>query len=541
VSATIGARCWVVFGAVALLLLIAVSNIAGLTLAQLHQRGREMAIRSSMGASRTQVIATILREIVWIAAAGAGAGAILGMWGVSLAARAFPYLPRINELHFDWRALAFLVLASVVAAMLFGTVPALQSTRADLAPALAASSRSVSPGRRGWQRGLVIAQLAVTVVLLSSAGLLLRSYYNLSRVEIGFQTANTITFHVGATYTEDRTSLGSLQIRILDELRRMPGVESAGLTSFLPATNTTQRAQVQVEGLAETMQDATFTIGGRTISPGYLEALKVPLLAGEGCPAMRPFESNGANKTLVNRAFVEQYAGGKTILGRHTLYPLSTQANPPMNEIVGVVGDVREDSLAMPPAPFVYDCASAGSIPDPDYVVRAGGDARGLMQQVRRIVHEIDPKRAVFGVKNLDTLMDDALEQPRLNASFLVWFAVAAMLLAAVGLYSLMSLVITARTREMGVRIALGARGSQIVGLALASAGEMVGAGMVIGFVLTFGVERLIGSVLFGVGPVDVLTLAGAVVILTAVSVCAAFPPARRAGKIDPMTAIRAE
>jgi putative ABC transport system permease protein len=298
---------------------------------------------------------------------------------------------------------------------------------------------------------------------------------------------------------------------------------------------------VQLEGLANTEQSATLTIGGRTIGGGYLQALKVPLLAGEWCPALRPFESNGANKSLVNRQFLEQYAKGQNILGRHTRYPMSTQANPPMNEIVGVVGDVREDSLAATPAPYIYDCASAGSWPDPDYVVRTRGDASAIMRQVTQIVHGVDPSRAVFGMKMLNSLLDDALEQPRLNTRFLAGFAAMAMLLASVGLYSLISIVVTARTREIGVRIALGASSTEIIRMVFAGAGKMLAAGTLLGLALTLAAERVIKTVLFGVSPLDGPTLAAAVGVLCAVSSLAAWLPARRAAAIDPLDAIRAE
>jgi len=530
-----------VFGAVTLLMLLAVANIAGLTLAQLHQREREMAIRSALGASRRQLIGTVMREVLLIVAGAAVLGGTIAMWGVKLMTTAFADLPRAAELNFDWRALLSTTLVSFAAAAVSGAVPAIHATRADVTLLLAHSSRNVSAGRSRLQRSLVVAQLAMAVVLLASTGLLLRSYYNLSHVDAGFDTDNTITFHVGATGTEDRTVLGQLQIRILEELQRFPGVESAGLTSFLPATGATMRAQVRVEGLTNTELGAPLTVGGRTIGGGYLQALKVPLLAGEWCPPLRPFESNGANKSLVNRQFVEQYAKGQDILGRHTLYPMSTQANPPENEIVGVVGDVREDSLAATPAPYVYDCASAGSWPDADYVVRTRGDARAIMAEVPLIVHGFDPNRAVFGMRMLRGLLDDALEQPRLNARFLALFAVMAMLLASVGLYSLVSIVVTARTREIGVRLALGARSSEITRMVLAGAIRLLAGGVVLGVGLTLTTERAIKTMLFGVSPLDGLTIVSAVVLLSGVSSLAAALAARRAAGIDPLEAIRGE
>jgi putative ABC transport system permease protein len=530
-----------VFGAVGLLMLIAVANIAGLTLAQLYQREREMAIRSALGASRAQVIATVIREVLLIAAFGALLGGTLAMWGSSLLAAVLAEVPRMAELHFDWRAVLFTALVSLVAAVVFGAAPAMQSSTADLAPVLVQSSRSTTRGRRRLQRGLVVVQMAVAVVLLASAGLLLRSYYNLSHVDSGFDAVNTVTFHVGATGNEDRPLIGQLQMSVIEQLQRLPSVEWAGITGSLPATGASMRAQVQVEGLGNAGESTTLTVGGRTIGAGYLQALKVPLLAGEWCPPLRPFESNGANKSLVNRQFLEQYAKGQNILGRHTWYPMSTQPNPPLNEIVGVVGDVREDSLSAAPAPYIYDCASAGSWPDPDYVVRTRGDALAIMRQVRQIVHDVDPNRAVFGVKMLATVLDNALQQPRLNIRFLAVFAAMAMLLASVGLYSLTSIVVTARSREIGVRIAMGASSRQIMRMVFAGAGKMLAGGILLGLALTLVVERVIKTVLFGVGPLDVLTLAAAIAILCGVSFLAAFLPARRAAAIDPLDAMRAE
>jgi len=533
---------FLVFGAVALLLLIAVANISGLTLAQLHQREREMAIRSSVGASRGQVIGTVMREVLLIAAAGAASGAAISALLIKAMAKTFTDLPRMSELSFDWRALAFAVACSLAATVLFGAIPAIQSTRSDLAPLLAESSRSISGGRRRFQRGLVIAQLAFTVLLLASAGLLLRSYYNLSHVEYGFDTANAITFHVGAAWNENRPRIGRMQLSILSELERFPGVEAAGMTNFLPATGATLNYQIVLEGLAQTEEHGTYTVGERTVDAGYLKALRIPLLAGSWCPAAPPLDPDKSvpGKAMVNRRFVELYGKGQNVIGRHFTFAQNLVTTAP-DEIVGVVGDAREDGLAASASPYVYTCQAAGSWPDPEYVVRTRGDPRALMQQVRQIVHGIEPNRAVFGVKLLDAIVDEALEQPRLNTRFVAMFASAAMLLASVGLYSLISLVVTARTREIGVRIALGANRTQIMRLIFAGAAQLLVGGIVAGLALTLGAERLIKSVLFGVSPLDALTLAAAVCVLAAVSMLAAFLPARRAASIDPLEAMRIE
>ncbi len=212
-----------------------------------------------------------------------------------------------------------------------------------------------------------------------------------------------------------------------------------------------------------------------------------------------------------------------------------------MNVIVGIVDDVREDGIASSPAPFVYDCASAGSLLDPEYVVRTRGNPTALLRQIPQIIHGIDPTRAVFGLKMLDKLMDDALEQPRLNMRFLTIFASSAMLLASVGLYSLISMVVAARTREIGVRMALGAQPGRIAALVLADAGGLLLAGVLLGVIAALVTNRVLRSVLFGVSPLDPLTLTSAILVLVMVSTIAASVPARRAAAIDPLGAIRAE
>jgi putative ABC transport system permease protein len=448
----------------------------------------------------------------------------------------------MSELAFDWRALAFAVACSLAATVVFGAIPAIQSTRTDLAPLLAESSRSISGGRRRLQRGLVVAQLAFTVLLLSSAGLLLRSYYNLSHVDSGFDTGNAITFHVGAAWDENRPRLGRMQLNILSELERVPGVEAAGMTNFLPATGATLNYQIVVEGLAQTEENGAYTVGERTVSTGYLKALKIPLLAGDWCPAVKPLQSEEPPpaKAMVNRRFVEMYGKGQNLIGRHYRFGKSLSDAMP-DEIVGVVGNVREDGLAASASPYIYTCQPAGAWPDPEYVVRTKDDPRALMRQLRQIVHSIEPNRAVFGVKLLDSVVDEALEQPRLNTRFVAMFASAAMLLASVGLYSLISLIVTARTREIGVRIALGANRMQIMRLIFSGAARLLIAGTVVGLALTLGAERLIKSVLFGVSPLDAWSLAAAVAVLATVSMLAAFLPARRAASIDPLEAMRIE
>jgi predicted lysophospholipase L1 biosynthesis ABC-type transport system permease subunit len=238
---------------------------------------------------------------------------------------------------------------------------------------------------------------------------------------------------------------------------------------------------------------------------------------------------------MVNRRFVELYGNGQSMIGRH--WRTGPTATP--SEIAGIVGDVHEDGLMAPAAPYIYDCLRAGSWPDPEYVVRTRGDAQALARQIPAVVHSVEPGRAVFGVKMLDTVLDNALEQPRLNSRFLAAFAGIAMLLASVGLYSLISRMVAGRTREIGVRMALGANRTEIAALIFAGAGKLVLAGLAAGLLLALAGERFIRSMLFAVSPLDSATLTGTIAILAIVAALATLLPARKAASIDPVIAIR--
>jgi hypothetical protein len=280
------------------------------------------------------------------------------------------------------------------------------------------------------------------------------------------------------------------------------------------------------------------TVGERSITTGYLKALGAPMLAGQSCPDLDAV-SNGGPKALVNRRFADLYGKNQNLVGRH-IRGFEDPKGPP-TEIVGVAGNMREDALNSAPVPYVYVCIVPGGWPDPEYVVRTHGDPRGLLQEIQPLVHNIDPARAVFGVKTLEQVLDGTLDQPRLNTRMLALFALAAMALAAVGLYGLVSLVVTARTREIGVRMTLGAAPLQIMAQIAAGVAPLLGAGIAAGLVLTLLANRVLRSVLFGVSPTDAMTLAGAVLTLAIVSAVATLVPARRAAKIDPLEAIRSE
>jgi putative ABC transport system permease protein len=340
-----------VFGAVALLWIIAVANIAGLTLVQVHRRARELAIRAALGASRARVIGTMIREGLLIALIGGALGTALAAWLVMTLPAVLSSTPRITELVLDWRALGFATVTSLIAACAFSLVPAFTGTRPQVNRTISAGSRSVAGGRHHLQKALVVGQVALSVLLVGSATLLLRSYYNLTHVDTGFDASNTVTFHVGARWDEDRTRVGQLQQQLITNLEQLPHVQAAGFTNFLPATGATLRYQVRVDGLPGPNADGSMTIGARMITGGYLRAIRAPLVAGSWCPG--PTTNADAPRTvMVNQRFVDVHAPNQNLVGR-SLRLTQGRGSPLL--IAGVIANLAEDGHATSPVPYVYN------------------------------------------------------------------------------------------------------------------------------------------------------------------------------------------
>jgi putative ABC transport system permease protein len=524
-----------VFFAVIALWVIAIANIAGLTLVQVHRRTRELAIRTALGASRARVIGTLVREGVLVALIGGTAGALLAWWFVTMMRTALAQTPRVNELTLDWRSLAFAIATSFVAAILFSIIPALSATRSRVNQMIG-GSRGVIGGRHGLQKALVVAQVAVSVLLVGSATLLVRSYHNLTQIDTGFDASSVVTFHVGARWDEDRTRIGLMQMELLTKLEELPHVQAAGMTNFLPATGATLRYQIAVDGLTGPNQDGSMTIGVRTISGGYLRALKAPLLSGDWCPFRAP-GTKGPRTAMINRRFLDVYAPGEQLVGR-TFRQIGIPGAAAGIIITGVIGNLVEDGHATTVAPYVYFCETPGYWPDPEYVARTS-DPGTFATDLRRIVRELDASRAIFGVKPLQQVLDASLDQPRLDATMLGLFAMAAVTLAAIGLYSLFMLVVSERAREMAVRLAIGAAPAELIRLVMTGAGRLLAGGIIVGVGLTAAADRLLRGVLFGVSPLDATALAAAAGTLAAL--LAVVGPALKASRIAPVEALRGE
>lgn len=525
-----------VFASVGALWLIAVANMAGLTLVQVRRRARELAVRAALGASRGRAIAMVWREGLIIGALGATLGIAIAAALVRVMPKILTSTPRMNELALDWRALAFTSLTSFVATIIVSIIPAVVGTRRDLQQMMATGSRGVAGGRYRFQQGLVLAQVALSVVLVGSASLLLRSYYNLTVVDRGFDPNGVTTFHVAAAWTEDRYKVGLLQTQLLSALGELPHVQAAGMTNFLPAPGGSLRYSVRVAGLTGPNADGTMTVGSRTVTDGYLRAIRAPLAAGAFCPPIRMDDKS--RNVMVNQRFVDLHAPNQNVVGR--VLEMMQSGPAATYTIVGVLGTMSEDGPAVTPVPFVYVCSPPGWWPDPEYVVRTS-DTRALARDLRQIVNGIDPARAIFGVRPLREAVDGAFDQPKLDAAILSSFASAALALAGIGLYSLFMLVVADRTREIAVRLAIGASPGEMIRLVTGAAARLLAGGVVLGVLLTAGADRVLRGVLFGVTSFDAGALAASAAVIAAVAMAAVAVPAIRAARVAPTEALRGE
>ncbi len=536
-EATIGGvrkSLWILFGSVSLLLLIACTNVAALLLSRAAGRRQEIAVRFSLGASRVSVVAQLLTEALILSLAGALFGLAVAA-GASAIFRALAKdLPRIEEIGLDWRIVGYTLLCSVAAALACGILPAIRSTRRDLAGSLAQAGRAQVGGRNPVQFVLIGVQVALAVTLLAGAGLLLRSLQELGHVSPGFDPSRVLTFHISTSWAETNDFKGSAQRleRLLDALRSLPGVEAAASSLFLPGVASTYQVELRsLEGRPET--EPKMLAQSRPVTAGYFTTMHIPLLAGELCR-----EQSTTAQMMVNRSFANTYLNGGAALGRHLDQPGNAYVAP--TEIRGIVGDAREVGLDHEPVPTVYWCYSANQ-PGTYFLVRTHGDPRTMVETVRRKVHEIEPQRSVYDLTPLTEHISDAYAENRMRTILLAFFAATAIALACVGLYGTLSYLVSMRQREVGLRLALGAMRTQIVRQFLTQGLRVSLAGCVAGIALAAAFTRLLAGMLYGVSAWDAPTLAGVVMLVMAVSVVASLLPAIRAARLEPMQVLRDE
>ena len=525
---------WMLFGAVSLLLLIACTNIVALLLARGAQRQHEISVRLSLGATRFMVVCQLLTESFVLALTGA----LIGLFVAGEASDVFRglanELPRVEEIHLDARILLYTLACSVLATLLCGLFPAIRGARGHLSGALAQTSRSQVSARTPLQWFLVGVQVALAVTLLGGAGLLLRSFQALGRVSPGFDPQNVLTLHITGSYgeTADLKKLQSRIWRTLENLRALPGVESAATSLFLPGVPFAFQNELTI---AEEQTDPNRKIvtETRVVSPSYFAAMRIPILAGELCR-----EDIHSVNVMVNRSFASAYFPRTTPIGHHVREP----GNPflPGGEIRGIAGDAREEGLNREPAPTVYWCLSAPS-PDPYYLVRTRTEPTAMAGALRKKIQEIEPARSVFDILLLEEHLNDAFAENRLRTILLTLFSVTAVSLACIGLYGTLSYSVTARRREVGLRLALGALQGQIVKQFLLQGLAVTLLGCLAGWGLAAASSRVLSEMLYGVSPSDAPTLLTVVLLMLLVAALAALMPALRAAHVDPMQVLREE
>ncbi len=525
---SVGSSLWLLFGAVSVLLLVACTNIAALLLARATHRREELAVRRSLGASRTAIASQLLTEAGVLATMGALLALPVAIGASRILRNAGAGLPRFDEVAVDGRVLLYTLVATVVVTLVCGLLPAVRA--AGGIDALRGGRTQVS-GRNRLQWLLVGAQVALSVALLGGAGLLVRSFHELSKVEPGFDTRNVLAFRMSGSWSET-SDFDALQRRVertIDALATLPGVENAAATGWvLPGVPEQWQTTFQI---AETADDAQPILAeGRAVSPEYFATMRIPLLAGQPC---RRQAEGGAYEAMVNRAFVTRYVTDRDAVGLH----LQDPTRPPVR-IVGVVGDAREQGLDRDPGPTVYWCLSAPN-PMPWFIVRTRGDLESMAQSIRVELKELEPLRAVYDFAPVEERIGDAFAESRLRTVLLTLFAGSALGLACLGLYGTLSYIVGQRRREVGLRLALGSMRRGIVSLFLTRSLAVVAGACVLGIAIALAGGRFLAGMLYGIAPTDPFTLAGVVLLVMLVAALAVALPALRAARLDPARVLR--
>ncbi|HKP11016.1 MAG TPA: ABC transporter permease [Blastocatellia bacterium] len=528
---------WILLGAVAFVLLIACSNVANLLLARSAARHREMAIRLALGASRWRIVRQMLTESLLLSLAGGVLGVLLALWGVGvLVSFSDASIPRAAEIGVNAPVLAFTLIISLITGTLFGLVPALGASRPDLHDALKEGTRSVGSARNRLRSFLVVVECTLAVVLLIGAGLLIKSFVRLQQVSPGFEAERVLTMRLDLPPTRYATpqQAASFFQRLQQSVAALPGVEAVGMISELPLSGQPNDGPFAIEGRPPDAPDQRPLADFRRVNHEYFRALGIPLLRGR--PFTEQESQQSANVVIVSERLAEQYFPDEEAVGKHLRLDFMSKAP---YEIIGVVGDVRHRALAFDVYPAMY--LPTLSLPRTNLVVRAAGDPASLAIAVRKEVTAIDPQQPVAAVKTMGQWVSESVAQPRFRTLLLGIFAAVALLLSVIGIYGVMSYVVAQRTREVGIRMALGARPRDVLKLVVGQGMRLALAGVAIGVVAAYALTRLLETLLYEVSATDPATFAAIALLLTGVALLACYMPARRAAKVDPTVALRYE
>jgi predicted permease len=552
----------VLFGAVALVLLIACANVANLLLARSAGRQRELAIRSAMGADRRRVVRQLLTESVLLAGCGGALGLALGAWGVRGLLLLMPgNIPRITDANgtnivipvLDWRVTAFTLGVSLLTGILFGLFPALHTSKPDLVSTLKEASGRSGTGLRHKRvrSALVVIELALALVLLVGAVLLIRSFVGLRSVNPGIDAHNVFTFQTslaGGAYSAT-ASVNNFTIQVVRRIETLPGVEAAASAIVLPVENGID-LPFGIVGKPPTRGEYNGDEQWRSVSPHYFRAFKIPLLRGRAFSETDTGAS--ARVVIINDAMAKKYWPNEDAMGQVIVIGkgLGPQFDDPPRQVVGIVGNVRENGLGNEGVGVMYIpqsqvaeglTALANSVIPLSWAIRTATDPFSLRVAIERELHGVDGQMPVSRERTMEQVLSSAVARQNFNMVLLSIFAGVALVLAGIGIYGLMSYSVEQRTQEIGIRMALGAGRGRMLRAVLEEGMKLAGIGVVLGLALAYGVTRLLASLLFGVKASDPLAFAAVAGILTMVALVAAYIPARRATAVDPAIALRYE
>jgi putative ABC transport system permease protein len=527
---------------VGIVLLIACGNIANLLLARASKRRREVAIRLAMGANRSRLIAQLLTESVMLSLLGGAAGLLLAYWSIDaiVTARLPLPFPADDALALDPRVLTFTVALALLTGILFGLAPALQASKADVVPVLKNELVPSANVGRGWRgllslrQALVVVQIALSVVSLVAGGLFLRDLQHAQSIDPGFVTGGVLVANFNLNregYTPERGAV--FHDRVLERLRGLPGVQHAAIAQVAPLAGGLLRS-VLMEGADTTTKDRVL-VQVNTVSLDYFQTMGIPVVRGRDFSAA---DTGTAPKVVVvNETMVQQFWKGEDPIGKRFKF----FGDMDYTTVVGVARNSKYNGVAEDPLPFIYEALKQDYTPAGAIHVRAAGDAAGFATAVRQAIREIDPTLSTFNVRTLEEQVDQSLQQQRMNVILLTAFGGLALLLAAIGLYGVASYSVAQRTREIGVRMALGAQPSSVLGLVLGNGLALVGIGLGLGLAVALALAGAMRTLVAGVNPRDPVTFIVTPAVLGAIALLATYIPARRATRIDPLIALRTD
>jgi putative ABC transport system permease protein len=531
-------QLYILLGAVAFVLLIACANVANLLLAKASTRHREIAIRTALGAGRVRLIRQLLTESVIMAIAGGALGLLLAYWGVRVLVSISPdTIPRSKTIGLDMQALGFTLAISLITGILFGLVPALQASKPNLNNTLKEGGRGGSAGaaQRYIRNSLVVSEIALSLILLIGAGLLIRSFIRLREVDPGFKTEGVLTMQVTlprAKYGDEPRQIAFTQ-QLLQRIKTVPGIESSAITTTVPMLGGSIYG-FTFEGDAALAPQDVPSAEYFSVSADYFQTMGVRLLKGR---VFTEYDSATANKVaIINEAMVRKYFPNEDPVGRRLNI---TNGYKDSREIVGIVGDVKSNGVDSNTASQMY----VPLLQEPDtglyLAIRSANNPIGLVGAIRSQVQVVDPIQPIANIKTMDEIMAASIGPRRLTMVLLGIFAAVALILAAVGIYGVMSYSVTQRTQEIGIRMALGARVLDVLKMVIGQGMLLTLAGLILGLVGAFGLGWFIQSLLFGVSSRDPMTFFGISGLLALVAFLAVYLPARRAAKTDPIIALR--